>query len=273
VSASRRVPPDETHTSRGDAARAGDVLVALAASDVRVRYGRGPAAALKWLLDPIAALGIYLLLVVLVLDRGGSAPGLTIACAVVPFQLVMMTVVNALRCIELRRSILLNLAVPRMLLPVASALTESVAFAAAMVLPFVMMAVYGVAPTAAVLWLIPAIAVTFALAAALAYPAALLGVWLPELSPFFISVVRALFFLAPGLVALDAVSGDGRRLLPLNPLTGIFETFRDALLYGRAPDAWQLLVPLGAALLVLAIGLPLYRRDAPHLAKVVTGGR
>ena len=62
--------------------------------------------------------------------------------------------------------------------------------------------------------------------------------------PFGVSLVRALFFLAPGLVALDLVSGTARDLLPFNPLTGLFETFRDTLLYGQSPAAWQLLVPL-----------------------------
>ncbi|CAB4880515.1 unannotated protein [freshwater metagenome] len=257
----------------GTLRRSRDVLLALALSDFRVRYGRGRLRIVKWLLDPVAALGVYLLLVALVLDRPGAAPGLSIACAVVPFQLVMMTAVNALRCIESRRTILLNLAIPRGLLPLASTVTESLAFATALLMPFAMMAIYGVPLTVSVLWLIPALAITILLAAAIAYPAALLGLWLPELSTFFVSVVRALFFLAPGLVAYDTISGDGRGLLPINPLTGLFETYRAALFYGRAPAAWELLVPTGAALLILALTVPIFRREQPHLAKIVTGGR
>jgi len=235
-----------------------------------VRYGRGSLRAVKWLLDPIAALGVYLLLVGL-LNEGGDAAGLTIACAVVPFQLVIMSVVNALRSVELRRSIILNLAFPRGLIPLASALTEAVAFAAALPLLALMMALYGVEPTVHALWLIPAVLVTFVLAVALAYPAALLGLWLPDLIPLAVSVVRALFFVAPGLVALDAVSGTAHDLLPINPLTGLFESYRDALLYGQAPAPWELLAPLGAAALVLAVTVPIYRAEQPHFAKVVMG--
>jgi lipopolysaccharide transport system permease protein len=248
-----------------------DVLLALVSSDLRVRYGRGSLRAAKWLLDPVAALGIYLLLVAFVLDRGGTAPGLSIACAVVPFQLVMMTVVNALRSIELRRTIILNLSFPRGLIPLASAVTESIAFLAALPLLAIMMAAYGIAPTPAALWLVPAVLVTFAFSAALAYPAALVGFWFPELVTFIISAVRALFFLAPGLIALDSVSGSARDLLPLNPLTGLFETYRDALLYGQAPAAWEILAPLAAGAIVLALALPAYRREAPYFAKAVTG--
>lgn len=249
--------------------RAIDVLTVLTRSDLRIRYGRGSFRVLKWLLDPLAALGVYLLLIVLVLDRGDEATGLSIACAVVPFQLVTTTMINALQAIPLRASIIANMSFPKALIPVSSLITESVAFGATLPLLPVMMAVYGVPLTPAALWLIPALAATAMLALALAYPAALVGVWYPELQPFAISAVRTLFFIAPGLVALDEITGTTRELLPINPLTGLFEAFRDALLYGQAPAAWELLVPMGAALGILALAVPLYLREQTQLAKLV----
>lgn len=249
--------------------RTRDLLSVLATSDLRVRYGRGRLRFLKWVADPLAALGIYLLLVAFVLDEGGTAVGLSLACAIVPFQLLLSSVVNAIGAVNLRASIILNMSFPRLLIPVASVLTESIAFLATLVLLPVMMVVYAVEPTASILWLAPAMATTAALAISLAYPATLFGIWYPELGTFAVSFARAAFFLAPGLVALDQVSGVARDLLPANPLTGLFEAYRDALLYGTAPAAWELLVPLGFAALVLAVSLPLYRREQAQLGKLV----
>ena len=246
-----------------------DVLRVLTISDLRVRYGRGGLRFLRWILDPLAALGVYLLLVSLVLSRTEEAIGLSIACAVVPFTLLMSSVVNALTSVQLRGSILLNMGFPRMLIPVASVSTETVAFTATLVLLPIMMAVYGIVPTIAILWLPVALAVTVVLALSFAYPATLFGVWYPELQPFAISFARAAFFLAPGLVALDEITGTARDLLPFNPLTGLFESFRDALLYGHAPAAWQLLAPLGVAGLILAVTVPLYMREQTRLAKLL----
>jgi lipopolysaccharide transport system permease protein len=257
---------------QGRAARLRDLLTVLVLSDLRVRYGRGPLRALKWLLDPVGVVGVYLLLVALVLNRGGRAPGLSLACAVVPFQLVMMSVVNALRAVELRRAIILNLSFPRMLIPAAGTLTESLAFAASLLLLAVMMAIYGIAPTVSVLWLPVALGVTAFFAVSLAYPASLLGLWFPESQLLLVSLVRTLFFLAPGLVALNQIGGRTHDVLPANPLTGLFETYRDALLFGRAPAAWELLVPLGAGLALLAISVPVFRREQAHFAKLVVGG-
>jgi ABC-type polysaccharide/polyol phosphate export permease len=250
--------------------RTAELLVTLAESDLRGRYGRGPWRLIKWILDPFALVGVYLLLVAVVLDRPGQAIGLSLACAVIPFQLVTMTCLNALDSIRARRPIIANMTFSRNLIPASSAATESVAFVASLLLLALMMAVYGVLPTAATLWLPVVLAVNLALAAAFAYPAALLAVWVPDLRAFVISFIRTLFFLAPGLVALRDLEGTTQDLVKINPLTGLFEAYRDALLYGQAPAAWELLVPLGAAALVAAVFVPIYHREQRHLAKMFT---
>lgn len=51
------------------------VLVALAESDMRARYGRGRWQLIKWLVDPFAVAGVYLLLVTFVLNRPVPRPG------------------------------------------------------------------------------------------------------------------------------------------------------------------------------------------------------
>jgi lipopolysaccharide transport system permease protein len=254
---------------RSRAGRIRDLLTVLARSDLRVRYGRGRLRFVKWVLDPIAALGIYLLFVVLVIDAGTTATGLSLACAIVPFQLLLSTVVNAISAVNVRRPIILNMRFPRMMIPIASLVTESVAFVVTLLFLPALMVVYWVEPTVSVIWIVPALAVTAALALALAYPATLFGIWYPELGSFAVSIARAAFFIAPGLIALDQVTGTTRDLLPLNPLTGLFETYRDALLYGQAPAAWQLLVPFGTAVLVFAVCLPIYRAEQARLAKLV----
>jgi homopolymeric O-antigen transport system permease protein len=246
-----------------------DVLFSLTASDLRARYGQGAPRMLKWLLDPYATLGVYLLLVAVFLDRPGRAVGLSLACAIVPFQFLMSTVTNALDGVRIRQSIIANMDFPRVLIPVVSVVTEAVAFSASLTLVVVMMVVYGVSPTGALAFLPAVLLVTLVLAAALAYPASLAGVWFPQLRQILTSFVRALFFLAPGIVALDQIHGTAHELVKLNPLTAVFEGYRSVLLDGSAPDAWMLFVPMGAAGLLLAVVVPLYRRDQRHFAKVV----
>lgn len=249
--------------------RHADVLRVLASSDLQVRYGRGGLRVLKWLIDPLAALGVYLVLVAFIFSQDEEAIGLSLVCAIVPFQFVVTISLGALTAIRGRGSIIVNMSFPRSLLPLSAAITESAASAASLIMIPLMLIAYGVGLTAAVLWLPVALLVTIVFATSLAYPFSLIGIWWPEYHGLVISLVRTMFFLAPGLIALDLVGGATRDLLPLNPLTGIFETFRDALLYGHSPAAWQLLVPLGAAALLFAIFVPIYRHEQAQLAKLV----
>ena len=96
-----------------------DILLSLAASDLRARYAQGSSRLLKWLLDAYATLGVYLLLVAVFLDRPGRAVGLSLACAIVPFQFLMSTVTNALDGVRIRQSVLTNMDFPRMLIPLS----------------------------------------------------------------------------------------------------------------------------------------------------------
>ncbi|MBA3432475.1 MAG: hypothetical protein H0U08_00105 [Actinobacteria bacterium] len=261
----------ETRLRKGlrSLARSADLFRVLAESDLRFRYGRGPWRFVRWLLEPVALVGVYLLLVTFILDQAGTALGLSLTCAVIPFQLVMLTIANAMTTLEARRPILLNMAFRRSLLPPSCALTECVGFASSFLLLIFIMAAYGVAPTWSILWFPLVLLVNVLLAIAAAYPAILLGIWLRELKAFVLSFVRILFFLAPALVPLDQTSDAVRGVLKLNPLTGLFEAYRDVFLYGQRPAAWELFYPLVAAVVLFVIFVPIYRSEQRQFAKVV----
>jgi lipopolysaccharide transport system permease protein len=249
--------------------RSFDLLRSLTEADLRFRYGRGPSRFIRWLIEPFALVGVYLLLVTFVLDQPGLAPGLSLAAVIVPFQLVISTVGNAMEAVPVRRPILLNMAFERNLIPVSSALTECASFVASFSIIAVMMAAYGIAPTSAFAWLPLVVLVNVYLAVAAAYAASLFGLWLRELKPFLLSFVRMLFFLSPGLVPLSETSPEIRSLLRLNPLTGLFEAYRGIFLYGRAPAAWELLYPTLIAAVMLLVLVPIYRLEQRQFAKVV----
>jgi len=133
----------------------------------------------------------------------------------------------------------------------------------------VMMAIYGVTPTTAILWLSVVVVITVAVAVAFAYPGVLVGVWFWKLRPYAVSLVHVLFFTAPGLVppprrasGRATTSGStpdrpfrvvpGRRVL-LRPRSGGLAVVLSARLRPRSSRHLR----------------PLYRRDQREFAKVV----
>lgn len=244
------------------------ILAALTRSDLRIRYGRGGWQVVNWLINPFALVGIYLLLRV-ILGRGGEAVALSIACAVVPFQIVLLAFDSATNAVALREPVLLNRSFDRMLLPPSSVLTEGFAFAASFLMFPLLMIYYGVGPTFALLWLPVVVGATLILALGIAWPAALLGVWLPTIRVFGSQALRILFFAAPGIVALSEVPGHVREWIVFNPLSGLFESFRHVFLYGDSPEFWQLAYPAAVGIVLTLVFLPFYRREQRHFAKLV----
>ena len=245
------------------------VLTALARSDLRLRYGRGRWQIVNWFLTPFALVGVFVLLR-LILDRTGESVGLSIACAVVPFQIVFLSSTSAMNAVSLREPILLNRSFDLMLLPPSAVVTETVAFAASFVLFPLMMALYWVGPTIALLWLPVVVAVTLFFSLGVAWPSALLGVWAPNVTLFAGQALRIFFFASTGLVALSEVSDSVHDWIVLNPLTGIFEAFRHVFLYGDSPAFWELAYPTAFGLLLMAAFVPLYRRERRQFAKLVS---
>ena len=107
-----------------------------------------------------------------------------------------------------RRSIVLNMGFNRTLLPLSGTLTETVAFGASLLLSVLMMVIYGVPPTLAILWLPVVSASRCSLAVGVVLP----GVAARGLDAghrnFVNELVRILFFVAPGLVPLSQVHGN-----------------------------------------------------------------
>ena len=246
-----------------------EVLLTLAMAQLRDRFGRGHWQWLKWLLDPFAATGVYMLFVAVIVDRSEGPEGLIVACAVIPFQLVLQCILTGLTVVHERASLIQNLAFPRELLPAAVAITEGVGFAASLTLLPLMMLAYAIDPTVAIAWVPVVLALNLAIGLAGAYIATLFGAWYREMTPFFVSGVRILLFVAPGLVALSEITGSANELIRINPLTGLFEAYRSIFIYGESPAVWELGYPLIFCAVALAIYIPLMRREAPHLAKVV----
>jgi ABC-type polysaccharide/polyol phosphate export permease len=244
------------------------ILLALARSDLHIRYGRGRGQLIQWIVDPFALVGVYLLLRVM-FGAGGTAPGLSLACAVVPFQIILFSCISAMSAVSLREPILMNMDFNRMLIPPSSVVTESLAFAASFIMFPIAMIIYGVGPQLSLLWLPVIVAVALTLAMGAAWPAALIGLWFPAVRTLAAQGLRLLFFAAPGIVALSEVSPDVKRWIVYNPFTGLFEAFRHVFVYGDSPAFWQLAYPTAVGLALALVFVPLYRREERHFAKLV----
>ncbi len=149
---------------------------------------------------------------------------------------------------------------PRLIIPLAAVLAGLVDFAIAFAVLIAMMIGYGISPGMTVLT-IPLFTV-FAIAAALA-----VGLWLSALNVKYRDVKYTIPFLAqlwllitPVAYSSSLVPENWQTLYGLNPMVGVVEGFRWALL-GKAPPPGPMLVVSVLATMILLIGGLYYFRS------------
>ncbi len=158
---------------------------------------------------------------------------------------------------------------PRLVIPVASVLPALVDFCIAFVVMLGMMLYYGIAPTWNALFL-PAF-LLLALVTALG-----VGLWLSAMNVQYRDVryavpflVQFWLFLSPVVYPSSLVPEQWRLLYGINPMAGVIEGFRWALLGTGDGPGPMLAVSVGAALLLLVSGAFYFRRMEKTFADVV----
>lgn len=157
---------------------------------------------------------------------------------------------------------------PRLIMPVASIMSPLVDFCVAFGILIIMMAYYGFVPTINVIFL--PLLVIFAMMTSLA-----VGLWLSALNvkyrdfqytvPFLIQIWM---FASPVVYPASMVPEQFRFLYALNPMTGVIEGFRWALL-GTNPPTTMIFISLGVVIALLISGVFYFRRMEQYFADIV----
>jgi lipopolysaccharide transport system permease protein len=157
---------------------------------------------------------------------------------------------------------------PRLVVPLSAVLGGLVDFAVAFVILLVMMVYYGIVPTWAILTL-PAF-ILLAIMTALG-----VGLWLSALNVKYRDVrytinflIQFWLFATPVAYSSSIVPERWRALYGLNPMAGVVDGFRWALL-GKQPPGAMLAVSFGVVIAILIGGLFYFRRMEQEFADVV----
>ena len=175
-----RVPKVAPESAAGRTRRSWDVLIALVRADLRDSRDLTPVGVIKWLLEPLAAMVTYFMLIVVMLHRGGHAYPVFLMCALLPWRYLQGVITSGMNLLPNYANIITARAIPRMVLPMVLIITEGLNFVVALVLMAPLMRIYGVHPTLALLWLPAIVAVLVVLVSGFAYLAAVFGIYFPD---------------------------------------------------------------------------------------------
>jgi lipopolysaccharide transport system permease protein len=248
-----------------------ELLYFLVWRDITVRY-RQTVLGVAWaVLQPLSVMLIFSVFFgrLARVPSDGSPYPLFVYCALLPWQLFATGLTSSGTSLVANQQLITKVYFPRLIIPFSAVLSGLVDFCISFVFLFALMLYYGTFPTMFV-FTVPLLAL-FAMAAALA-----VGLWLSALNVQYRDVrhiipflTQVWLFVTPIAYPSTLVPQKWRPLYGLNPMAGIVDGFRWALL-GTTEISWALVIAsLLATLALFTGGLIYFRHMEKSFADVV----
>lgn len=248
-----------------------DLLFFLIWRDVKVRYKQTALGAAWAILQPVMTMLVFSVFFghFANMPSDGVPYPIFAFAALLPWQLFAYALGESANSLVGSQNLITKVYFPRLIIPLSSILSSVVDFAVAFGVLIIMMICYGRLPHIGVL-LLP-VFVLLALISALA-----IGLWLSALNveyrdvrytiPF---ITQLWLFVTPVAYPSSIVPEKWRLLYALNPMAGVVEGFRWALLGTSDAPGPMLLVSTLATIVLLVGGLFYFRRMEKTFADLV----
>ena len=248
-----------------------ELLVFLVWRDTKVRYKQASLGVAWAVIQPLMTMVIFSV----IFGELAKLPSENIPyplfsyAALLPWQLFSGALTRSGSSLVGNATLLTKVYFPRLIIPLSATIGGLVDFSISFLVLLGLMLFYGMAPTWAILWL--PLLVVFTLVTALS-----VGLWLSALNveyrdvqhiiPF---IIQAWMYASPVAYSAELIpSGPWRFVYGLNPVAGIIQGFRWALL-GASPPGELMLVSVGMVMILLVAGLYYFRRMEKVFADVV----
>jgi len=252
-----------------------ELLYFLVWRDIKVRYKQSLLGIAWILIQPIVTILVFsgLFSRLLGVPSGGVPYPIFLYSALLPWQYFAGSLTRSSTSLVGSAHLITKVYFPRLVIPISGVLSGLVDFAVAFVVLAALMLYYRIVPTAAIIYL--PLFLLLAMLTALGF-----GLWLSALNvryrdinhlvPF---VVQTWMYVTPVIYSSTLIPERYRWLLALNPMTGVVEGFRSALLGNYLQDVSPpgLLFPISAAitLIILATGLYFFRGTERTFADII----
>jgi len=248
-----------------------ELLFFLAWRDIKLRYKQTALGAAWAILQPLLTMVIFSVIFgqLAKLPSDGIPYPIFTYAALLPWQLFSFALTNSSNSLINSQNLISKVYFPRLIIPLASTLAGLMDFAIAFLVLLGLMAYYHITPTMAILYL--PLFLILALLSALA-----VGVWLSALSVEYRDVRYIVPFLTqfwmyatPIAYASSLIPENWRLLYGLNPMTGVVEGFRWALLGIQTSGGSMILVSAAVVVVMFISGLYYFRRMENNFADVI----
>ena len=240
--------------------------------DIKVRYKQAVLGIAWAILQPLFTMVVFSVILgnFLGVPTDGDIPYPIFSyVAILPWQLFASTLQRSGTSLVSSSNLLKKVYFPRLVIPVASMGAGLVDFFISFLVLLGLMAYYHVAVTWQMLWIIPLIFLAILTALSIGLWLSALNVQYRDIQQMLPFIIQAWFYISPVVYSSSIVPSEKWRLVyALNPMAGVINGFRWALLGTQQPDA-SIFISAGVVLVLLVSGLYFFKRMEYTFADIV----
>lgn len=246
-----------------------DIVRVFVGRDLQLRYRQAVLGVLWVLILPLATVALLTLVFSRIQERTSSVPYPVFALAGMLIWLYFSSAVSrGSEVLVENPSLITKVWFPRVTAPAAALVSPLLDLAIGVVLLVVLQLALGVPVRWTIVLLPAAVGLTMLVGFGLVLILSAFNVRYRDVRHAIGPAMQILFFATPVAYSLDVVPSWARALVALNPLTGIIELVRWAVL-GMAFDALHLFFAVGFAIVLVALGALYFRRAERTFADVI----
>ena len=239
--------------------------------DLKVRYKQTALGAGWAILQPVLSMIVFSIFFggLLNVDSGDVPYPIFSYAAILPWGVFAKALNDTGRSLVSNRAMLTKIYFPRMVIPLASVFSSLADFLIAFVVMLGLMFYYQIAPTSNI-WTLPfflLLAVITALG---------VGLWLSAMNVLYRDIgymipyiTQLWFYLTPIVYSASEVPEEWQFFYALNPMVGVVEGFRWALLGSTDPPNPMIFVSAAIAIVIFITGMYYFRRMERTFADMV----
>lgn len=249
-----------------------ELLYFLTMRDIMVRYKQAALGVAWAILQPLLTMVIFSVIFgkLANLPSEGIPYPIFSYAALLPWQFFATALTHASTSLVTNSNLLTKVYFPRLIIPLSAVTAGLVDFAIAFVILIGMMLYYGIAPTWNIIWILPLMMLALLTSVAVSLWFSALNVQYRDVQYAIPFLVQAWMYASPVAYSTSLIPAQSlwRVIYGLNPMAGVIQGFRWALLGGAPPDILTVISTIMVLVLLLS-GLVYFKRMEKSFADVV----
>ena len=243
-----------------------DYILYTTKSELKVQLSGTFLGYLWWILDPLMYMLVYMLVVMVVFDRGGPDFPVFVFTALVPWKWTVSSITDSTSSIKGKAGILQQVYIPKFLLPLIKCLINTAKYLFGIMVLLVLLLFFKIPYTFMNLTFLVVFAVHFLFILGLSLNLAHIGVYFKDINNILVFGIRLWFYLSPALYELNSIPEKVRFLWWLNPMTTFYASYRNLFMFNQHPLYLPLILWTLFSLGLIFMGLKnIYKHDKNYM--------